>query len=99
MDNLVSQSRQILREPILKILLQQSIFTKAQLETLLIDIIIEDRHGSHIPYQDKARIRSQLKSTTKGITRGAFNRTLKQARKNITKCMFTMYKRQIRRSY
>ena len=90
MDNLASQSRQILREPILKILLQQSILTKAQLETLLIDIIIEDRYGDHIPYQDKAKIRSPKKSTTKGVTRGAFNRTLKQARKNITKCMFTM---------
>jgi hypothetical protein len=90
MDNLASQSRQILREPILKILLQQSILTKAQLETLLIDIIIEDRYGDHIPYRDKAQIRSQKKGATKGVTRGSFNRTLKQARKNITKCMFTM---------
>ena len=89
-DSLTSQSRQILREPILKILLQQSILTKPQLETLLIDIIIEDRYGDHIPYQDKAKIRLQKKGTIKGVTRGAFNRTLKQARKNITKCMFTM---------
>ena len=90
MDSLASQSRQILREPILKILLQQSNLTKTQLETLLIDIIIEDRYGEHIPYRDKAQIRSQKKDTKEGITRGAFNRTLKQARKNITKCMFTM---------
>jgi hypothetical protein len=90
LESLASQSRQILREPILKILLQQSTLTKAQLETLLIDIIIEDRYGDHIPYQDKAQIRSQKKGATKGVTRGAFNRTLKQARKNITKCMFTM---------
>jgi hypothetical protein len=90
MDRLASQSRQILREPILKMLLQQSILTKTQLETLLIDIIIEDRYGNHIPYRDKAKIRSQEKGKIKGVTRGAFNRTLKQARKNITKCMFTM---------
>jgi predicted DNA-binding protein (UPF0251 family) len=90
MDSLASQARQILREPILKLLLQESILTKAQLETLLIDIIIEDRHGDHIPYQDKAKIRSQKRGTKKGVTRGAFNRTLKQARRNITKCMFTM---------
>jgi predicted DNA-binding protein (UPF0251 family) len=90
MDSLASQSRQILREPILNILLQQSMITKAQLETLLIDIIIEDRYSDHIPYRDKAQIRSHKKGTTKGVTRGAFNRTLKQARRNITKCMFTM---------
>ena len=90
LDNLTSQSRQILREPILKILLQESIFTKAQLETFLIDIIIEDRYGNHIPYQEIAQIRSQKMGTKKGVTRGAFNRTLKQARRNITKCMFTM---------
>jgi hypothetical protein len=89
-DRIASQSRQILREPILKMLLKQSILTKTQLETLLIDLIIEDRYGNHIPYRYKAKIRSQKKGKRKGVTRGAFNRTLKQARKNITKCMFTM---------
>ena len=89
-DNLTTQSRQILDEPILKILLEQSSLTMTQLETFLIDIIIEDRYGDHIPYHDKAQIRSQKKGVSKGVTRGAFNRTLKQARKNITKCMFTI---------
>ena len=89
-DSLTSQSRQILNEPILRILLEQSTLTMTQLETFLIDIIIEDRYGDHIPYHDKAQIRSQKIGTSKGITRGAFNRTLKQARNNITKCMFTM---------
>jgi hypothetical protein len=85
----VSQgTKRILREPIMKLLLQNSLLTEAQLETLLIDLVVEDNIGEHIPYDTKASLRTT--SDGKGVSRGAFNRTLQQARENITKSIYTM---------
>ncbi len=83
-------TRRALREPMLKILLERSILTEVQLETLLIDLVIEDQIGDHIPYEDKASIRKKSASKSAGVSRGAFNRTLSQARRNITRCLYTM---------
>lgn len=86
----VSNIAKILEEPILEILLKNSMLTKVQLETFLIDLIIEDTNRIRIPYQQKALYRSKAQSKKKGISRGAYNRTLRQARKNTTKCLHTM---------
>lgn len=87
---LASSTRQVLKEPILKALLDQSILTAVQLETLLIDLVVEGEYGDHIPYDDKASLRSKSGSKKSGVTRGAFNRTLRQARRNVTRCFYTM---------
>ncbi|TXT56835.1 MAG: hypothetical protein BAJATHORv1_20432 [Candidatus Thorarchaeota archaeon] len=87
---LAQNARQVLKEPILKILLRESNITATQLETLLIDLVIEDSVGSHISYDEKASLRSRGQKSRKGVSRGAFNRTLRQARKNVTKCIYTM---------
>jgi hypothetical protein len=80
-----------MREPILKRLLEESNLTSAQLETLLIDLVIEDALGRHVPYESKATVRSYKHDSNKsGVTRGAFNRTLNQARKNIIQSVYTM---------
>ena len=83
-------ARRALREPILKILLERSLLTEVQMETLLIDLAIEDQVGDHVPYEDKASIRRKAASKSPGVSRGAFNRTLSQARRNITRCLYTM---------
>ena len=87
---LARNTKEVFHEPIMKSLLEQSILTRSQLETLLIDLVIEDRYGEHISYDEKASLRSKPGTRLLGISRGAFNRTLNQARRNITKCLYTM---------
>ncbi|MFW9845710.1 MAG: hypothetical protein ACFFD6_03095 [Candidatus Thorarchaeota archaeon] len=87
---LAGGAKQVLQEPIMKALIDQSFLTRTQLETLLIDLVVEDEYGSHIPYDAKASLRSQSIRRTRGVSRGAFNRTLSQARRNITRCLCTM---------
>ena len=88
--NLTSGTKQVLKEPILKKLQEGSTLSLAQLETLLIDLVVEDNYGSHITYEDKASYRSKSGSRSRGVSRGAFNRTLNQARRNVTRCLYTM---------
>ncbi|MHA1905787.1 MAG: hypothetical protein ACW98Y_00710 [Candidatus Thorarchaeota archaeon] len=85
-----SGAKQVMSEPILKTLLGRSFLTTAQLETLLIDLVVEDQIGDHVPYEDKATIRTKSGSRAAGVSRGAFNRTLNQARRNVTRCLHTM---------
>jgi hypothetical protein len=93
-DHLVRQATmnipKILEEPILKALLKNSVFTKAQLETFLIDLVIEDNSRIRLSYQAKASYRSKGHGKSRGVSRGAYNRTLKQARRNTTRCLHTM---------
>ncbi|MCK4566370.1 MAG: hypothetical protein KAU48_03585 [Candidatus Thorarchaeota archaeon] len=87
---LTSGTKQVLKEPILKKLQEGSTLSLAQLETLLIDLVVEDNLGSHITYEDKASYRSKTGTKSRGVSRGAFNRTLTQARRNVTRCLYTM---------
>ncbi|NHI83252.1 MAG: hypothetical protein EAX81_02970 [Candidatus Thorarchaeota archaeon] len=87
---MAKNTRDVMKEPILQSILEKSILTKTQLETLLIDLVIEDEFENHISYKEKASLRSKAASRSRGVSRGAFNRTLNQARKNITRCFYTM---------
>ncbi|MDH5449762.1 MAG: hypothetical protein OEX77_02510 [Candidatus Bathyarchaeota archaeon] len=78
--------RDSLGDPIAEILVKNSHLTKIQIETLLIDILAENIVGKPLKYDEKARLRL-LKG---GISRGAFNRTLKQAKKNVIKSIYTI---------
>ncbi|MEM3553682.1 MAG: hypothetical protein QW658_01850 [Candidatus Bathyarchaeia archaeon] len=75
-----------LEDPIVKILTKNSHLTKTQLETLLIDILVENIAGKPLKYDEKAKLRL----TKAKISRGAFNRTLKQAQKNVVKAVYTV---------
>jgi len=75
-----------LNDPIVKIISKNSHMTATQLETLLIDILSENAAGKTLKYDEKARLRL----TKAKITRGAFNRTLKQAKQNVTKSIYTV---------
>jgi hypothetical protein len=73
-------------DPIIKILSRNSNLTKTQLETLLIDFLGPNISGKSLTNQEKALLRL----TKAGISRGAFNHTLKQARRNIIQSMYTI---------
>jgi len=75
---------QSLNDPIVKILAKNSNLTKTQLETLLIDILAEKISGKSLKYDQKAKLRLLA------VSRGAFNRTLRQARRNLIQSIYTI---------
>jgi hypothetical protein len=75
-----------LEDPIVKILAKNSHLTKTQLETLLIDVLSENIAEKPLKYDEKANLRL----TKAKISRGAFNRTLKQAKENVIKTIYTV---------
>jgi hypothetical protein len=75
-----------LNDPVVKILARNSHLTKTQLETLLIDVLSENIAKKPLKYDEKARLRL----TKAKISRGAFNRTLKQAKENVVKSIYTV---------
>jgi len=75
-----------MNDPIVKILAKNSNLTKIQLESLLIDFLATNIAGKTLRNEEKARLR--LSKTE--ISRGSFNRTLKQARKNVIQSMYTI---------
>ena len=75
-----------LSDPIVKILAKNSQLTKTQLETLLIDILAENISGKQLKYDEKAKLRL----TKAKISRGSFNRTLKQSKENVVKSVYTV---------
>jgi hypothetical protein len=78
--------KRLFEDPLTDILLNNSLLSKIQLETLLIDLLSEDIAGNSIKYEDKAKLRLN----DKAISRGSFNRTLKQANNNINKSINTI---------
>jgi hypothetical protein len=85
-DNVQMWLKTSLNDPIAKILTENSHLTKTQLETLLIDVLSEGMSAKPLKYDDKARLRL----TKAKISRGAFNRTLKQSKDNVTKSIYTV---------
>ena len=75
-----------INDPIVKILAKNSQLTKTQLETLLIDVLAENLSNKHLKYDEKANLRL----TNAKITRGSFNRTLKQSKENVIKSVYTV---------
>jgi hypothetical protein len=73
-------------DPIVKILSKNSNLTKTQLESLLIDFLATNIAGKTLSNEEKAKLRLSKAE----ISRGAFNRTLKQARKNVIQSMYTI---------
>jgi len=73
-----------LNDPLVKILAKNSILTKTQLETLLIDVLAENITDKDLKYDEKARLRILA------VSRGTFNRSLRQARHNVTQAIYTI---------
>lgn len=85
-DSVQSWLISALNDPITKIITISSHLTQTQLETLLIDVLSENIAGKTLTYDEKARLRL-IKAK---ISRGAFNRTLKQAKTNVVKAIYTV---------
>lgn len=75
-----------INDPVAKIIASHSHLTTTQLETLLIDILSEHMAEKSLKYDEKARLRL----TKATISRGSFNRTLKQAKDNVIKSIYTV---------
>jgi len=75
-----------MNDPIIKILSTNSNLTKTQLETLLIDFLVPNLAAKALTNEEKALIRL----TKAGVSRGAFNHTLRQARRNIVQSIYTI---------
>ena len=75
-----------LNDPIVEILAKHSQLTKTQLETYLIDVLAENLAGKQLKYDEKAALRL----TKAKISRGSFNRTLKQSKENVIKSIYTV---------
>ncbi|MCW3995676.1 MAG: hypothetical protein NWE98_05950 [Candidatus Bathyarchaeota archaeon] len=76
----------VLNDPVARILANNSQLTKTQLETLLIDVLSENISGKQLKYDEKA----SLRLTKAKISRGAFNRTLRQSKENVIKSIYTV---------
>jgi hypothetical protein len=68
------------------LLAKNSQLTKIQLETLLIDLLADNLTGKLLKYDEKADFRL-IKAK---ISRGSFNRTLKQSKENVIKSIYTV---------
>lgn len=75
-----------LDDPIIEKLLKRSNVTKSQFETLLIDQLGHDMANKRLTRNEMA----QIVHRRGGISRGALNRTLRQARKNISEAIHTI---------
>ena len=75
-----------LNDPIVQILAKNSHLTTTQLETLLIDVLSDNIARKPLKYDEKARLRL----TKAKISRGSFNRTLKQSKENVIKSIYTV---------
>jgi len=75
-----------LDDPIVKILAKNGSLTKTQLETLIIDVLADNLASKQLKYEEKARMRQ----TKAEISRGSFNRTLRQAKTNVIKSIYTI---------
>jgi len=76
----------LIDDPLVKMLAKNSNLTKIQLESLLIDFLGSNIAGKILKNEEKARLRL----SRAGTSRGAFNRTLRQARRNVIQSVYTI---------
>ena len=85
-QNVQNWIKSSLEDPIVRILAKNSSLTIIQLETLFIDVLVENLASKQLKYEEKAKMRQ----TKAGISRGSFNRTLRQAKTNIIRSIYTV---------
>ena len=85
-ESVRKELQKIFKDPFVKILAENSSFTKIQLETLLIDYLAASDPSIHMPQRERPFIRN----FSEGHTRGSFNRTLIQAKKKLRKTLYSV---------
>ncbi len=78
--------KDILKDPIVSRLLLRSNLTRAQFETLLVDQLGHDMADKRLTRNEMA----QMMRNQKGISRGSLNRSLRQARENVSEAIHTI---------
>jgi len=81
-----SAIRGTVQDPVLSRLLERSNLTAAQFETVLVDQLGADLAEKPLTREEMTRLRRAGRKTS----RGAFNRTLQQARTNIAEAVYTV---------
>ena len=76
----------IMNDPLAKILINNSHLTEIQLQTFLIDILGNNVADLKIDYEQKLKLRTSKIA----VTRGSFNHTLRQSRKNVIRAINTI---------
>jgi len=76
----------ILQDPLVNVLLKNSTLTEIQFETVLIDILAEEIAQSKLSYENKRFMRVSKSD----VSKGSYNRSLRQARKNIRRSVSTL---------
>ena len=78
---------QLNQDPIASILRENSKLTKIQLEALIIDILGPQLCSKELTMKEKANLRV----LSPGVSRGSYNRTLRQARRNTIQSIYTIF--------
>lgn len=73
------------KDPLARILLENSHLSKVQFQTFLIDVLWSA--GREASRETRVRV----KSDRRRVSKGAFNRTLSQARGNVVKSIYTLF--------
>jgi len=84
-DDVQKWLKNVYKDPIANVLLENSNFTKIQLETFLIDFLSNSTQQKKINFENKAYLRLKGK-----VSRGSFNRSLKQCKNNIIRSIYTL---------
>jgi hypothetical protein len=85
-ESIQSWLKSSLNDPVTQILTRNSHLSPTQLETLIIDVLAPNLANKQLTYDEKARLRLMKAQ----LTRGAFNRTLRQAKENVIKSIYTV---------
>ena len=72
------------QDPLTDILLKNSVLTRIQFETLVIDMLTDIISDKKLTFDEKTLFRSN------DVSRGSFSRSLGQARKNVITSIFTI---------
>jgi hypothetical protein len=72
-------------DPLARILLENSHLSKVQFQTFLIDILWATSQES------RRDLKSRLKPQRRRVSKGAFNRSLSQARRNVVESIYTVF--------
>ena len=83
-DNYQNIIQKTFQDPLTDLLLKNSVLTRTQFETLVIDMLTDIISDEKVSFKQKSLLRN------KKTSRGSFSRSLSQARTNVVSSVFTI---------
>ena len=83
-DNYQNIIQKTFQDPLTDLLLKNSVLTRTQFETLVIDMLTDIISDEKVSFKQKSLLRN------KKTSRGSFSRSLSQARSNVVSSVFTI---------